>query len=69
MSSLETMTDEEFERHALELLRRELGVGGLARFLRLDRSRHGDYTNDRSQWQSDLTIEQIVDAIKHRRHS
>jgi hypothetical protein len=68
MSGLETMTDEQFERHALEVLRRELGVDGLARFLRLDRSRSGDYTKDRMQWQNNLTIEQILDSIKRRRH-
>jgi len=68
MSSLDTMTDEQFERHALEVLRRELGVDGLARFLRLDRSGQGDYTKDRMQWQKDLTVEQIVDSIKRRRH-
>jgi len=68
MSSLDTMTDEQFERHALDLLRRELGVDGLARFLRLDRSGPGDYTKDRMQWQKDLTVEQIVDSIKRRRH-
>jgi len=67
MSSLETMTDEQFERHALEVLRRELGVDGLARFVRLERSRPGDYTTDRAQWQKDLTIEQIVDRIRHRK--
>jgi hypothetical protein len=68
MSSLDTMTDEQFERHALDLLRRELGLDGLARFLRLDRSGSGDYTKDRMQWQKDLTVEQIVDSIKRRRH-
>jgi hypothetical protein len=68
MSGLETMTDEQFERHALEVLRRELGVDGLARFLRLDRSGSGDYTKDRMQWQNNLTIEQILDSIKRRRH-
>ncbi|HWB84106.1 MAG TPA: hypothetical protein VG675_08205 [Bryobacteraceae bacterium] len=67
MSGLETMTDEQFERHALEVLRRELGVDGLARFLRLDRFGSGDYTKDRMQWQKDLTVEQIVDSIKRRR--
>jgi len=67
MSGLETMTDEQFERHALEVLRRELGIDGLARFLRLDRSGSGDYTKDRLQWQKDLTVEQIVDSIKRRR--
>jgi hypothetical protein len=68
MSGLETMTDEQFERHAREVLRRELGVDGLARFLRLDRSGSGDYTKDRMQWQNNLTIEQILDSIKRRRH-
>jgi hypothetical protein len=68
MSGLETMTDEQFERHALEVLRRELGVDGLARFLRLNRSGSGDYTRDRMQWQKDLTVEQIVDSINRRRH-
>ena len=67
MNGVETMTDEQFERHALEVLRRELGVDGLARFLRLDRFGSGDYTKDRMQWQKDLTVEQIVDSIKRRR--
>ena len=62
------MTDEQFEQPALDLLRRELGVDGLARFLRLDRSGPGEYTKDWMQWQKDLTVEQIVDSIKRRRH-
>ncbi|MBS1830773.1 MAG: hypothetical protein JST93_36085 [Acidobacteria bacterium] len=41
------MTDEEFYRNALEVLQRELGADGLARFLRLSRSGGGDYTRDR----------------------
>jgi hypothetical protein len=61
------MTDEQFERHALELLGRELGVDGLARFLRLNRSGPGDYAVDRSQWQKDITVDQIVDSIRRRR--
>jgi len=69
VSSLDTMTDEQFERHALDILRRELGVDGLARFLRLDRSGSGDYTKDRMQWQRDLTIDEIVDSIKRRRRA
>ena len=61
------MSDEEFERHALELLRRELGAGGLARFLRLHRAGSGDYTTDRIEWQKNLTVEQIVESIRQRR--
>ena len=41
------MTDAQFYRHALEVLPRELGVDGFARFLRLSRSGGGDYTRDR----------------------
>jgi hypothetical protein len=61
------MTDEQFERHALEVLRRELGLDGLARFLRLNRSGSTDYTKDRAEWQKDLTVDQIVETIRQRR--
>ncbi len=67
MSKLETMTDEQFERYAFDVLARELGVDGLARFLRLSRSGPGDYTRDRLQWQKDLTVDEIVDSIERRR--
>ena len=51
-----------------DLLKRELGVDGLARFLRLNRSGPGDYARDRDQWQKDLTLDQILESIrKHRR--
>jgi hypothetical protein len=68
VNSIGAMTDEQFERHALEVLGRELGVDGLARFLRLHRSGPGDYTKDRMQWQKGLTIEEVLDSIKRRRH-
>jgi hypothetical protein len=61
------MTDDQFERHALEVLRRELGLDGLARFLRLNRSAFADYTKDRAEWQEDLTIDQIMEDIRRRR--
>jgi hypothetical protein len=67
VTQLDTMTDEQFERHALDVLRRELGVDGLARFLRLQCSGTGDYTTDRLQWQKDLTVDQILDSIQRRR--
>ena len=58
------MTDEEFLRHSLEVLGRELGPDGLARFLRLNRSGTGDYTRDREQWQKDLTLDQILESMQ-----
>lgn len=67
MTALDKMNDEQFERHALEVLRRELGVEGLARFLRLNRSGSGDYTADRIQWQKDMTVDEIVESIRRHR--
>ena len=67
MIATDQLTDEQFERHALDLLQRELGPDGLARFLRLNRSGTGDYTRDREEWQKDLTLDQILESIrKHR---
>jgi hypothetical protein len=66
MTSVEQMTDEQFERCALEILQRELGPEGLARFLRLNRSGKGDYTRDRQQGQ---TVEAIVAILKGKQNS
>ena len=63
------MTDEEFYRHALKVLQRELGADGLARFLRLSRSGGGDYTCDREQRLGRLTIEGILESIASRKRS
>ena len=53
------MTDEQFEQQAFALIVREFGLGGLARFIRLHRSGPGDYTADRHQWLSGITLEDI----------
>ena len=67
MIAIDQLTDEQFERHALEVLKRELGPDGLARFLRLNRSGPGDYTRDRDELQKDLTLDDVLKSIrKHR---
>jgi len=61
MTPVETMTDEELSRLALDLLEKELGVLGMLRFLRLTRvEAGGDYTRDRHKWQDGLTIDDIL---------
>jgi hypothetical protein len=62
MSPLEKMSDEDFERHALAVLQRELGLDGLARFLRLYRSGSGDYTRDRHRWLEGATDEIMAEV-------
>lgn len=67
MVATDQLTDEQFERHVFDVLKRELGPDGLARFLRLHRSGKGDYTRDRTQWQEDVTLDEILESIrKHR---
>jgi len=61
------LSDEQFERHALDVLKRELGPDGLARFLRLNRSGTGDYTRDREQWLKDLSVDNILESIREHR--
>ena len=67
MIAIDQLTDQQFEKHALEVLQRELGADGLARFLRLNRSGPGDYTADRDKWQNDLTIDQVLESIRENR--
>ena len=66
MIPLEKMSDEDFERHALAILQRELGLDGLARFLRLYRSGAGDYTRDRHRWLVGATIQEIMAEVERR---
>ncbi len=68
MIPLEKMSDEEFERHALAVLQRELGLDGLARFLRVYRAGGGDYTRDRHRWLEGATIQDIIAEVEHRGH-
>ena len=66
MIPVENMSDEDFERHALAILQRELGLDGLARFLRLYRSGSGDYTRDRHRWLEGATIQEIMGEVERR---
>jgi hypothetical protein len=63
---LDRMTDEDFERHALAVLQRELGLDGLARFLCVYRAGTGDYTRDRHRWLDGATVEDVMAEVKRR---
>lgn len=67
MIPLEKMSDEDFERHALAILQRELGLDGLGRFLRIYRAGTGDYTRDRHRWLEGATIQDIMVEVERRR--
>ncbi len=64
MIATEKMTDAEFDNLAFDVLRRELGADGLARFIRLHRSGSGDYTAERERWQKGISVDEIVQSIR-----
>jgi hypothetical protein len=66
MIAIDKMTDAEFDSIAFDLLARELGADGLARFLRLHRSIKGDYTAERAEWQQNLSVDDIAGSIQLR---
>lgn len=66
MIAVDKLTDAEFETAAFDLLRRELGADGLARFLRLYRSGLGDYTKERQSWQRDVSVDDLAKSIRQR---
>ena len=66
MTPLDQMSDEQFEIHALAILKRELGLDGLGRFLRVYRSGSGDYTRDRHRWLEGATIQEIMAEVERR---
>lgn len=69
MAALAELTDEEFKEHALDILKRELGAAGFARFLRLYRPGSGNYTEERDQWLAGQTLEQVRARVEGRKES
>jgi hypothetical protein len=61
---IEKMTDDQFRDFALDILSRELGLYGYARFLQVYRPGSGDYTRDRHQWLDGLTLDEIIAETK-----
>jgi hypothetical protein len=53
----------ELRRRGFEALVREFGAANALRFLHLCGTGHGNYTRDRDQWLSGLTVEQIEKEI------
>jgi hypothetical protein len=57
------LSDEAFERRTPAAIHRELGPGGVVRFLMEFRSGHGDDTAERHQWLSSVTIEEVAKEL------
>jgi len=58
------MTTEQIRNHGLEVLKRELGVVGMMRFLQQFSNGSGDYSVDRHQWLDTLSREEVLAQVK-----
>ena len=64
---MKEMTAEQIRSQGLEALKRELGVVGMTRFLQMFETGYGDYTEDRHEWQDQMTLEEIYARIQAKR--
>jgi len=65
--NVRTMTPEEIRQAGLEILSRELGAVGMARFLQQFETGKGDYTAERRRWLGKKSISHIAREIARRR--
>jgi uncharacterized membrane protein YGL010W len=56
----------EITRSAIDLLSKQMGIVDTLRFLNQFTTGHGDYTKERDALFKDLTLDEILSAIKRR---
>lgn len=56
----------DLRKAGIEVLKRELGVTDMIRFLQIFEKGEGDYTKERKEWLKELSIEEIVKEIKEK---
>ena len=54
----------DLRRAGIEVLKKELGVTDMIRFLQIFEKGEGNYTKDRKEWLEELSIDEIVEEIK-----
>lgn len=56
----------DLRKAGIEVLKRELGVTDMIRFLQMFEKGEGDYTKERKEWLKELSIEEISKEIKEK---
>lgn len=54
----------EITRNAIDLLSKEMGIADTVRFLNQFTTGYGNYTEEREAWFKDLTLDEILAAMK-----
>lgn len=66
--SKQTLEPSKIKKRGMEALTRELGAAGMAQFMQQFSSGHGDYTKDRRKSLKGLSVNDIYNDIKARKH-
>ena len=64
---MKEMTAEQIRSQGLEALKRENGTVGMIRFMQQFSNGQGNYTEDRHEWQDQMTAEEIHARIVAKR--
>jgi len=64
----ESMTLNEIQQAGLSVLSRELGPVGFVRFLQMFERGYGDYSQERSGWLDEQSIDVILKRIQEKRN-
>ena len=64
MSVANYKTDYEIQKTAFDVLRKQLGVSNLIRFMQQYDKGYGNYTVDRDQWQKNYTVDSLFAEIE-----
>ncbi len=67
MRIIDYKTDREIQSAGYECLREGLGATGLIRFMQQFEKGKGNYTQDRSLWQKDYSVDDLVREIETRK--
>lgn len=64
--NVQTMSPEQIRVAGMEVLRRELGLVGMIRFMQQFETGYGDYSRDRHQWLDDQDMDTVLRRLRAR---
>lgn len=65
MQAIENKSDHQIRLLGLEAIKNELGIMGLIRFMQQFDNGHGNYTEERHEWQDKYNVDSLAKAIKN----
>lgn len=64
MSAVEYKTEQEIQKMGIDILYKELGATDFIRFMQQFNQGHGNYVEDRLEWQQNYSVNDILAEIE-----